>query len=173
MAQFKFYINDIERGILINYILSKKTKIIPDLMYSSNQFILVKNAKDFFDYLEDMKISFFLFDTSFELEPIIMAKNRFIEIPTYSIEHRTGGPYIDTAFYLGFSDDAKIPYKCSIIDYYGRFIHHNSFDEFKTPESLIIYFKDLVKFIKSMCKCVKKDGKNYWVSKVVADELNL
>jgi hypothetical protein len=172
MAQFKFYINDEERKDLINYILSKGTKIIPDLLYSASEYKTVKNTDDFFNYLENEQVGFFLLDDNYETEPLIISKNRFFKEPKYSIYQRKGGPYIDIVFYLGFAEDARVPYKCCIIDYYGRFIHYDSYEEFKATEPLISYFKDVVKFIKSKCKCVKTYGKSDWISKEVLEHLS-
>ena len=171
MPQFKFYINDSERKDLINYILSKGTKIIPALLYPTDKYITLSNTEEFFNHLKNQEIGFYLMDNSFELEPLVVSKNRFFEEPKFSIVQRKGGPYIDIDFYLGYADDAKVLYKCSIIDHYARFIHYDSYEEFRVSENLKDYYKDVIRFIKTLCKCVKKDGKMYWISKSVINEL--
>lgn len=170
MPQFKFYINDEERKDLINYILSKGTKIIPDLLYNTDNYVNLANTSEFFDYLNKEQVGFFLLDDSFKIEALTMPRNRFTEEPKYAIYQRKGGPYIDASFYLGYADDAILHYKCCILEHYARFIHLDSSEEFYATEALKSYYNDLVIYIKSKCKLVKKAGKSFWISKQVLAE---
>ena len=171
MPNFNFYINDEERAELISYILSKRTKIVPDELYPSETFKVLKTIEDYYAYMEKGECKFFLLNDIYTTEPILNIKNRFIEKPSYSISQRKGGPYIDLFFYLGFSDDATIQYKRSVIDFYSQFIHYDNCEEFYAPEELKNFYNDLVKFIKSKCSLIKKNNKNYWISKVVLNDI--
>lgn len=171
MAEFNFYITDNEREELIGFILSNDSKLIPDKGYSSGQYDEVKTLEDYLKRAETGECKYFIVDGRFTFEPMIITKNRFSQKPLYSIYQRKGGPYIDLAFYLGYAEDATIPYKRSWLDHYARFIHYNSYEEFKAPEELKVYFKTLVKFIKAKCKSIKKNGRIYWVSKNVLKEI--
>lgn len=171
MPEFNFYINDNERVELISYILSLGTKIVPDELYSTEEYKILQTVEDYFDYMRKGECKFFLLNNYYTIEPLINKKNRFIEKPSYSICQRKGGPYIDLFFYLGYSSDATIPYKRSVIDHYARFIYYNSYDEYYSPEELKSFYKDLVKFIKAKCKSFKKNSKIYWISKEVLNEI--
>lgn len=161
MAEFNFYINDKERVELIGYILSKGAKIVPDDRYSAEQYKIIRSVQEYNTSMDNKKCKFFLLDESYTIEPIINSKNKFSEKLLYSIEQRKGGPYIDLFFFLGYSEDATIPYKRSWLSYYSRFIHYNSYEEYKAPKELISYFNDLVRFIKTKCKFVKKTGRRF------------
>lgn len=172
MAEFNFYINEKERAELISYILSKGTKIVPDAMYSTEEYLILNSIEDYFHAMNIGECKFFLLDNIYTKEPILNSRNRFSEKPIYSIEQRKGGPYIDLFFFLGHSSDAIFPYKRSWLSYYDRFIHYNSYEEFKVPESLKVYFRDLVRFIKTICRSVKRSGKTFWVSEEVLEEIS-
>lgn len=107
------------------------------------------------------------------MEPLVVSKNRFFEEPKYSVYQRKGGPYIDASFYLGYAEDATIPYKVSIIDYYEKFIHYDSYEEFKAPNELKDYYGELVRFIKKMCQKVEVGKRKFWVSKEVLKTIEL
>lgn len=59
MARFEFYISDEERATVINHILSKGTKIIPDLLYETEEYEVLRDTIGFFKYLKDKNIGFF------------------------------------------------------------------------------------------------------------------
>jgi hypothetical protein len=165
MAEFNFYITDKEREEFIDFILSKGSALIPDNSYSTSEFYEIKTLEDYIKRAGSGEHKYFIIDNKFTFEPIIITKNRFSEKPLYSVYQRKGGPYIDLSFYLGYAEDAAIPCKSSRLDHYARFIQYNSYEEFKAPEELKTYFKDLVNFVKAKCKSVKKNGKAYWISK--------
>lgn len=171
MADFNFYINDNERAELISFIISMGGKIIPDLRYPTNDYLICFSTDDYLKVLENGDCKFFVLDDRFSSEPIINSKNRFSKEPFYSIEQRKGGPYIDLIFYLGSSQDAAIPYKRSYISYYEKFIHYDSSTEFKAPDSLKAYYRIIIQFIKSKCKAIKKGGKTFWLSEKVIKEI--
>ncbi len=173
MAQFNFYINDNDRIKLIDFILSKRTKIIPDLLYESKKYRILEDVEDFNECMKNKDIRYFLLDYIYTSEDLdfleIVIKNN----TRYKISQRVGGPYLDLVFYLGYAEDSTIPYKRSELDFYSRFIHLNSTDEFKAPLELKDYCSEIVKFVKSMCRLVKKNGKKYWISNEVLKEINI
>jgi hypothetical protein len=171
MAEFNFYINDKERIEVISYILSKGSRIIPDNGYRSEYYRIIETLNDFIEGACNGEHKYFITDDSFTFEPLLNCKNRFSEKPLYSIEQRKGGPYIDLCFFLGYSEDSIIPYKRSCLDYYSRFIHYNSYEEYSVHGELKLYFKDLVRFIKTKCKSVKKNGRSFWMSNEVLNEI--
>lgn len=171
MADFNFYFNNKERIELIDYILSKESKIIPDLEYTTKNFKVIQSLDDFIIGQKTDEHKYFIIDDSFTFEPIINNPNRFSKTPLYSIYQRKGGPYIDLSFYTDYTDDDTIPYKRSWLDHYARYIHYNSYEEFEAPKELKIYFENLITYIKTKCKTIKKNGKKYWISYAVLDEI--
>jgi methionyl-tRNA synthetase len=173
MPQFEFYINDSERKEIVNHILLKKTKIIPDKLYPSERYETLKTENELIDNLNEGYVRYFLIDESYEIEDLDFLDIDFEDGVKYKISQRIGGPYIDLVFYLGNSEDATIKYKSSSIDYYAKFIHRSSSDEFKATEELKQYYKEIVKFIKIKCTTIKKNGKTYWISNEVLKELEI
>lgn len=173
MPQFEFYIDDNEREEVINFILSKKTEIIIDKLYLSKKYETLKSANDLIENLKKEHVRYFLVDSSFRIEDLKFLDIDFDEGTKYKISQRVGGPYIDLVFYLGYHDDATIPYKSSILDHYSKFIHCNSHEEFYATSETKLYYKELVKFIKSKCIAIKKNNKTYWVSKKILEELEI
>ncbi|TDE15673.1 hypothetical protein [Dyadobacter psychrotolerans] len=169
MPEFKFYICDDERRDLVNQLITKGTKVIPDLMYDIANYRTLKNGNELFNHLQNNEVGFLLLDTRFEVEPLAVSKNRFSEEPKYSIYQRKGGPYINISFYTGYANEALFPYKCSIVEHYSHYIHSDSSIEYGSPDGLNEFYKDLITLIKKQCAIVKKDGKNFWVGKQVLD----
>ncbi|KFF11145.1 hypothetical protein [Flavobacterium hydatis] len=172
MTLFNFYVNDEERKELINFILSRLTKIIPDVLYESKEYKTVENVQDFNKCMENKDIRYFLLDSSYVIEDLDFLEIIIENNARYKISQRIGGPYLDLVFYLGHAEDATIPYKRSELDFYPRFIHLNSTEEFKATTELKSYYSDVVKFIKTRCRSVKRNGKLYWISKEVLKEIN-
>ena len=171
MAEFNFYITDKEREELIGFILYNGSILIPDNDYSSSKYDEIKTLEEYIKRAGSGEHKYFIVDNKFTFEPIIISKNRFSEKPLYSIYQRKGGPYIDLSFYLGYAEDATIPYKSCWLAHYALYIHYKSYEEFKAPEELKVYFKTLVKFIKAKCRSIKRNGRTYWVSKEVLKEI--
>lgn len=167
MPQFEFYINDSERKEIVRYILLKKTIIVIDKLYPSKNYEILKTESDLIDNLKNEHVRYFLIDNSYKIEDLDFLDIDFGDNVKYKISQRVGGPYIDLVFYLGNSEDAIIKYKSSSVDYYGKFIHCNSYEEFKASEELKTYYKGLVTFIKSKCTSIKKNNKTYWIGKEV------
>jgi hypothetical protein len=174
MPAMKFYFTDEERKELFNFIQLKGGAFVPDLhFYNTDKYYIIANGDEFLSHIQQKEIThYFLIDNVFAFEPIVVSINKFRKEPAYSIEQRTGGPYIDLSFYLGHADDATIPYKYSMVDIYSKFIHFNSHDEFKAPDELKKYYNDIVKYIKSKCSVVIKDNKKYWVGHDALKEIN-
>lgn len=173
MPQFEFYINDNERQEIVKYILLKKTKIVIDKLYPSKNYEILKSENELTDNLNKEHVRYFLIDKSYEIEEIEFLDIDFEDSVKYKISQRVGGPYIDLVFYLGNSEDAIIKYKSSSIDYYSKFIHINSSEEFKATQELKAYYKDLVAFIKSICVPAKKNDKTYWIGKEVLNTFKI
>lgn len=79
----------------------------------------------------------------------------------YNINQRKGGPYIDLFFYRGFSEDAVVRYKSSELDIYSKFIHVDSYEEFKAKEDLIAYYKLIENNIRKNSKIIKIGTKKH------------
>lgn len=171
MAQMEFYFNDTERLELFNFIYLKGGEFIPDTFFKTDKPELITNYNEFLSCQQNDSTHFFLIDKVYSLEPLLISKNRFIKEDKYSINQRKGGPYIDFSFYRGYANDSIIKYKSSIVSIYPKFIHYNNHEEFKAPEILKKYYGDIVKYIKSKCKVVKIDKKNYWISEDVLKEI--
>jgi hypothetical protein len=164
MPQFEFYFSDKEIQELFNFIQLKGGKFVPDVFYDTEAYKLISDYEDFLRYQKDETIHFFLLADEYFFEPLKVSRNRFLEEPSFSINQRKGGPYIDFSFYRGYNTDLKIPYKMSVVDHYSKFIHSDNSDEFETPDELKRFYKDIIKFIKSRCKVRKINAKNYRIS---------
>jgi hypothetical protein len=164
MPQFDFYFNDEDRKDLFNFIQLKGGKLIPDLLYKSDEYIVISDYDEFLNYIENESTHFLLIDEKFLIEPLLLTKNRFIEETEFGINQRKGGPYIDISFYKGYSDDSIIACKKSVVDIYSKFIYLKNSDEFKATEDLKAYYNEIVSYIKGKCTSVKIDNKKYWIS---------
>ena len=107
----------------------------------------------------------------YTIEPLVIDLNKYTKEPTYRINQRKGGPYIDISYYRGFANDSNIPYQASYLDYYARFIHFDNYDEFKASAELKEYYNTIAKFIKSKCKVVKKNDKTYLIGLGALEEI--
>jgi hypothetical protein len=173
MPHLDFYFNDEERIELVDYILSKGSKIIPDKKYLTKEYEVIRSVDDYIVSMKERECSFFILDEGYTFEELSFSSVELEVGLRYYINQRHGGPYIDICFYLGYASDAIIPCKRSNIDHYSKFMYNYSYDEFKTPEALKAYYKDLSKFINKKCQKIKKDGFNFVVSKEVLKTIKL
>jgi hypothetical protein len=167
----EFYFNDLDRKELFNFIQLKGGIFIPDIFFDSEEYKTISDYAEFIRFQEKDTGHFFLTDKSFLLEPLVLSKNRFTKELKYSINQRKGGPYIDFSFYRGHANDSIISYKASTIDIYPKFIHYDSYSEFKATNELKDYYNNIVKYIKSRCNVVIKQEKKHWISTQVLEEM--
>lgn len=168
MPQMDFYINDSERVELFDFLDINDAIIVPDLMYESNRFIEVESSKHFIELIEMSTVRFFIYSKCFSKQGFLMEQNQFIKKPTFSIQQRYGGPYINIALYRGHAADAEPKYKRTEIHYYSKYINlENYFEEIPASIELKAYFKSIVKYLKLKCKLSSIEGKKYWISKEV------
>lgn len=171
----KFYITDNERMELFDFITANQGTFIIDTLYDNLKAIQVKTSQELIERIElKSQTLFFVMSPVFQIEPLVMGKNRFYEDNKYYIEQRTGGPYISISFAIGYASDNAIKHKGTNIHYYSRYLHYNwqtNFGEFSATERLKSYYKMIVKFLKSKCRqIIAKNGKKYWVSKTLKEE---
>jgi hypothetical protein len=162
-----FYFNDNEIEELFRYINFKNGQLIPDIVFNSDQYIVLSTYEDFFKCQQTETTHFFLKAESFSIEPLVVTRNQFMKCEKYTLNQREGGPYIDLMFFRGYAEDAIIQYKASNIDIYPKFIHAHGNTEFEATNELKEYYNDIVKYIRSKCKIIKKKNKKYWISKEV------
>ena len=97
---------------------------------------------------------------------LVITKNRFSEKPIYHVVQRVGGPYIDLALYRGWADDATVKMKSTDVGHYARFLDKDDFSiEYKASEELKDFYKGMLKFLRSLCKKVNINEKNYYIDK--------
>lgn len=175
MADAYFYINDREREDLFDYLKEIEIYLIPDKKYPSSNFELVQNSDKFLKIIENETVRFFALSNHFSIYPLYLDLNEYIKNEVaYFVKQKYGGPYFDIGLYRGFADDSPIRYKCTCLSYYPRFIKlQEEYEEFKVTDELLEYFKKTVNFLKSKCKKVNLEGKQYWVSKEVCKELGI
>lgn len=78
MAETKFYLSDIDRGDLFNYIYSKGGKLIPDINFKTENYIEICSFDEFL-YLQIHETThFFLVHNSFAIEPLLVTQNRYL-----------------------------------------------------------------------------------------------
>jgi hypothetical protein len=171
MPTKSFYLNDVERKMLFNFIKSNKGSLIPNLRYQERKYFAIQNSAEFiFQINKKRNISFFVLSDIYAKEPLVL---RELDKEQYYISMRYGGPAIDMHFYLGFAESTNVKYKRTDISYYARYIHYNSYEEFPAPQELKDFFNDIIKFLNKMCKIVTINGRKYRVSKNVLKELDL
>ena len=183
MPAIRFYIPDTERMELFEFIKDHDGNFIPDLLYDNPQTIQIETGTELIRYIYNIESMFFIVSPLFQVEPL--ALKQFEEkyercAGKYSINQRTGGPYITVSFSKGFDPVDTydyIKYNCTDIDHYARYMHSDwpkRTDEFHASEELKAYYKMIVTFLKSKCKHVTApNGKKYWVSKYLLGELAL
>ncbi|WP_162996243.1 hypothetical protein [Mucilaginibacter celer] len=167
----EFYFNDQDTERLFNFIQQKGGSFIPDIFFDTEMFKTIADSEEFLQYRQTLSTHFFLIAEAYSFENLSLSMNRFIEQPAYAVNQRKGGPYIDFSFYRGFTAESVIPYKRSEIDIYSKFIHVDGNGEFAATENLKRYYNDIVAYIKSCCKAVKKGRKTYWISVDVLREI--
>ncbi|MBL7826427.1 MAG: hypothetical protein JNJ57_07350 [Saprospiraceae bacterium] len=174
MPQIEFYINNLERKELFEYVHSMKGKFLPDILFETPIPKYVNDSEEFMLTIAQIKTQFFIVSSQFEIFPLTLKQNPFISYPAFSVIHRFGGPYLNLSCYRGFSETDKVKYQATELHHYGKYINPEKRpDEFYATDELKQYYKMLVKFLKSKCKQISIDGKKFWVSKEVLKELNL
>lgn len=166
MPESNYYIEDRLRRQLFSYLQSTGCTVIPDLLYSGRKYFEIKDEDSFIECIEDKTVRFFIINPLFTFQKLILEENRFIEESKFSIVQRKGGPHLNLACYRGFSEDSVPKIKRTNIHYYPKYINsENYFEEYKAPESLKEYYKNLNKFVRSKCNAVKIGTKSYYLDK--------
>ncbi|MBC7884151.1 MAG: hypothetical protein H7X99_01650 [Saprospiraceae bacterium] len=175
MAEINFYINDLERGELFDFLFSNEIRLYPSKKYNSSNLEVVENRKKFLEAIEEEAIRFYCISKHFSVYTLYLEKNEFSKNEnSYYIKDKYGGPYFDISFYRGFADDAGLRYKCTSLFHYPRYIKlQEEYEEFKVNDELKEYFRRTIEFLKSKCKKVKVNDRFYWVSIDVCKEINL
>lgn len=168
MPDTSYYIGDESRRKLFDFIISINGKVIPDLHYNEPQYELVANSTCFLDYIKNKTVRYFIISDKFQNQELLMTKNRFITTPSYHIVQRTGGPYIDLALYRGFSKDATVKSKRTDIGYYAKFLDRDNLSiEYNANEEVKIFYKEIIKFVKSLCKQENINEKKYYIDRML------
>lgn len=178
MPEMEFYITDDERMELFEFVKDNEGVFIPDLTYDKPETIQIQSKEELIKCIYEQVVGFYVLSPRFQIEPMVIHKNKFYtEEDKYNIDQRTGCPYISFGFFRGFADDAPIKYKCTEFFHYARYLHYDwetNYGEFPATEELKAYYQMIVKFLKSKCKhVVAPNGKKYWVSKSLLEELAL
>lgn len=171
MPSVDFYITDVERAELFDFISINDGILIPKMVLDSPSYTTIKDEKELIDYISNRTVSFFILSPQFQKEPLVVLKLN--DSGQYYISQRTGGPYIHISFFRGFADDSPVKQKSTEIFHYDRYMHYNSetYEEFKVSDELKDYYKNILRFLKSKCKqVVAKNGKKYWISKTLLDK---
>lgn len=178
MPEMKFYITDDERMELFEFVKDNEGVFIPDLTYDKPETIQIQSKEELIRCIYGSAGGFYVLSSRFQIEPMIIHKNKYYtEEDKYYIVQRTGCPYISFSFAHGFADDAQIKYRPTELFHYARYLHHDwetNFGEFPASDELKSYYNMIVKYLKSKCKKVTgSNGKKYWVSKSIVEELGL
>lgn len=173
----QFYITDEERMDLFEFISKNNGFFVPKLIYDTPKIKQIQTKEELIKCIYAQVIGFFILSPCFQIEPLTF--HQFDDEYEwckfkYSLNQRTGGPYIAVGFFRGFADDAPIKYKCTEIFYYARYLHYDwetNFGEFPATEELKAYYKMIVNFLKSKCRqIIAKNGKKYWVSRSLSED---
>lgn len=175
MPEISFYITTEERKELFDLVNSNQGIFIIDTLYDIQESTQIETAKELIECIEkERQTLYFIVSTKFQVEPLMMRKNRFYEDDKYYIEQRVGGPYVGVSFAVGHTNENTIKYNVTNIHHYARYLHYDwqtNYGEFPATEELKSYYKMIVKFLKSKCRQVTaKNGKKYWVSKTLKEE---
>ncbi len=173
MANMHFYINDLEREDLFNYLKALEVNLIPDKKYSSPNFEIVGSSKEFIHRIQNETVRFFALSNHFSIYSLYLERNKYVQNDVaYFVKQKYGGPYFEIGLYRGYADESPIKYKSIWLSHLPRFIRlQEDYEEFKVTDELKEYFKKTLRFLQSKCQRVKINGKQYWVSKEVCKEL--
>lgn len=173
MAEKSFYINDEDRLALFEFIKVNNGFFIPDLTYCSDKYTYINNASDLLYTIDNKTVRYFIISNIYTIEPITLKQNRFITQPAFDIMQRKGGPYINIAFYRGYSEDAKVKYKRTDIHYYPYYIRCNSNEEFPASPELRDYYNKIINFLKEHSTLKVIDGKKYNIGNNIINQICL
>lgn len=175
MSESSFYINDNEREDLFKYLTDLDVYLVPDKKYPNTNFEMVQTSGNLIERIQNETIGFFALSKHVSIYPLYLKQNEFIlSEKAFFVVHKYGGPYFEFAFFTGFSEDSAIQYKRTWISKYPRYIKlEEVYEEFKPNNEFIELYNKVIKFIQLKCKKIKVNGKPYWVSKTVIDEIEL
>jgi hypothetical protein len=164
MPESSFYIEDNVRRELYQFLKATGSTIIPDLLYPECQYYKIDAEENFIEYIENKTVRFFIMNSVFSFQDLVLERNRFIEKPSFSIVQRKGGPYINLACYRGYADDSILKVKRTDLHYYSKYINSEDyFQEYAVPDTLKKYYQEISKFIRSKCRKIKIGTKSFYL----------
>ena len=84
MPDTSYYIDDHSRVKLFDYILSLNGKIIPDLNYSDENFIIISCSDQFLDFIDHKTVRFFIISDKFQVSIFGLPECPAIRMPAHA-----------------------------------------------------------------------------------------
>jgi len=158
MGQLDFFLKKTEKIDFIEFAISKGCKIIPDINYSSDSYIVLETSKDFAECNETSQ--FFLINDKYTLFPMEMRPIEKNGLRVYYISQRQGGPAIN--FYSPNTiEDSNGMIGHGHIAYYP--FYYTGPAQIKAPDDLKTIYNLFVSFIKKRSKRISLPKRSYWV----------
>jgi hypothetical protein len=175
MAEFNFIFTYKDHENLINFLLRNGAEIIPNILYPSPNYILIKEAHNLQKLDEELKLisSNIISWSEYKKYPFIFREleKQFEDgiKKVFYINHRNGGPYIDYNYYgqRKKENESILLLLPSSVHYYPKYWINELRSEFQVSAELKNRFKFIVNYIQSTSTkfSLKNKKRNYWVGK--------
>jgi hypothetical protein len=173
MPEIEFYFNPAEQRQCIEFIFSKGAVMIPDMFYAKMQAVFIHNIQEYdalvYDAIHFPIVRYYISHQSFTKFPFKFSLIKREEGEVYSISLEYGGPVIDIT-------PSRINDTILIV---GGSIHHYPYVYIKedftqteaASEEIKLFYKDMVRYIKTNSKPLKEHKRIYRIGKQTIEDL--
>ena len=153
---------DIEE--FVEFVLQEGGALVPDLEYESDQYVVIRDSQSFGQLRRETSL-FFILNDSYFLSPFEIRRITKRGKVVFYILQRSGGPTIDLFTGGDFRRSHQHLVGPSSLGYHPTYWNTTTHRNEKSPDSLIIFYKSLVRQIKKGAKRIKPGVRAYWVGK--------
>ncbi|MBI1929367.1 hypothetical protein HYR99_34625 [Candidatus Poribacteria bacterium] len=167
MAEAEFFLDSEDELEVMNFIFENGGWFVPDIRYKTNEYIDVRNEKEYLGCREATRLFFILHQTYLK-SPLEMrpCESQIDGQRFYFIMPRNGGPTLDFYCPKPFIKDEVLHLPPGALGYYPTFWNTTAERNEKTPQEVVGFYRQIVKQIRenSSQAVSNQTGRSFYLS---------
>lgn len=148
----------------VEFALREGAALVPHLHYDRPQYVTLENGTSFDEFRSKTSL-FFIVKSSYLVSPLEIDSFVKKEKKLFFIVQRSGGPTIDFSFRTEFRESGRLFIGPSSLGHHPTYWNTTTCRNEKPPDSLVTFYKSLVKEIKKGAKRIRPGVSAYWVGR--------
>jgi hypothetical protein len=167
MTELGILLTSSEERSLVEFVLSKGAFLVPDIDYSSGEYVAIRSLSDFLRYRAATRL-FFIVHEDYLIAPLEMRQTVKGGNLVYYVMQRNGGPTIDFLSTVEFTENSEAKVNPGYVAYHRTFWNPKIGENEKPPNSMVRLFGEIRSFIRNMATAAKLGKRTY----LIGEEMN-